>query len=60
MQFSTSNAMAEEVENCMNVGMDDYLSKPINLNLLINKLISLSGKLSRPDKNGSRSELKQK
>jgi len=56
----TANAMAEEVENCMNVGMDDYLSKPINLNLLINKLISLSGKLSRPDKNGSRSELKQK
>ncbi|MDO7085432.1 response regulator [Pseudocolwellia sp. AS88] len=34
----TANAMEGDKENCINVGMNDYLSKPINPNLLLQKL----------------------
>ena len=35
---SVRNAMEGDKENCINVGMNDYLSKPINPNLLLQKL----------------------
>lgn len=31
----TANAMAEDKEACMEAGMDDYMSKPINLQELV-------------------------
>jgi CheY-like chemotaxis protein len=37
----TANALTEDKESCFNAGMDDYISKPINIELLINKLTAL-------------------
>ena len=34
----TANAMAEDKEICLNAGMDDYLSKPMKLEDLVNVL----------------------
>lgn len=30
----TANTLTEDIENCFNAGMDDYISKPINMKLL--------------------------
>lgn len=40
----TANAMNEDIERCMNAGMDDYISKPLDVELLLQKLISLNHK----------------
>jgi signal transduction histidine kinase/ActR/RegA family two-component response regulator len=37
----TANAMNEDKENCINAGMDDYLSKPLNFELLTQKLVDM-------------------
>lgn len=36
----TANAMAEDKQKCLDVGMDDYLSKPVDRNLLQKTLLS--------------------
>lgn len=39
----TANAMAEDRDNCMAAGMNDYITKPINLELLTKSLVNLHG-----------------
>ncbi|MDX2254888.1 MAG: response regulator [Pseudanabaenaceae cyanobacterium bins.39] len=34
----TADAMSEDVQNCFDIGMNDYISKPINFNDLVNSL----------------------
>jgi len=41
----TANALSEDKDNCFNAGMDDYLSKPINIELLKSKLVDLHTKM---------------
>lgn len=38
----TANAMAGEKERCLSLGMNDYISKPINANLLFEKIYELT------------------
>jgi signal transduction histidine kinase/ligand-binding sensor domain-containing protein/ActR/RegA family two-component response regulator len=40
----TANAMNEDKENCMRAGMNDYISKPLDLVLLTKKLSQLHAK----------------
>lgn len=43
----TANAMSQDIERCMQAGMDDYISKPLSIELLVEKLIDLSERVSR-------------
>jgi len=43
----TANAMSEDREECIKAGMDEYLSKPIDIETLMNKLIDLNKIIGR-------------
>lgn len=43
----TANALVGEADHCLESGMDDYLSKPVELNKLRNKLALWIGRLSQ-------------
>ena len=38
----TANAMQDDKDQCIKAGMDEYISKPINLDELVNALIRAS------------------
>ena len=38
----TAHAMAGEKERCLSLGMNDYISKPINAELLFEKMYELT------------------
>ncbi len=42
----TANAMSQDIERCFAVGMDDYISKPLDIELLVGKLASLNSKIN--------------
>jgi len=44
----TANAMSEDRDECIKAGMDEYISKPVNIESLMNKLIDLN-KIIAPD-----------
>ena len=41
----TANALTEDKENCLRAGMDEYMSKPLSIEVLMNKLALLHATL---------------
>ncbi len=48
----TAHAMAGEKERCLSLGMNDYISKPINANLLFEKIYDLTLNIMITDRSG--------
>ena len=53
----TANALKGEKERCLKAGMDDYLSKPIELSILKDKLLQWRDRIN-PIQNNALSPLK--
>jgi len=34
----TANVFKEDIENCKNAGMDDHIGKPLNIEIVMEKL----------------------
>ena len=46
----TAHAMAGEAEKCINLGMDGYISKPFNAEVLYSKILSVIRKKGRKNR----------
>jgi len=45
----TANAFSDDVERCRDVGMNDHMAKPIEVDILLNMVDKyLNGKMHRP------------
>jgi len=54
----TANAMAGDREKCLDAGMDDYMSKPLNRQVLTNMLKQWIGKSKSPETGKAKPALK--
>ena len=47
----TANAMVEDKEECLKAGMDHYISKPLQLSLIMKTLVTVSEELKAAEVN---------
>ncbi|MEL6592078.1 MAG: response regulator, partial [Bacteroidota bacterium] len=49
----TANVMKEEIDRCFEAGMDDFISKPFEVEELLHKMAALVGRKSSVPRSGN-------